>query len=116
VPLKAPKRFHRASAQSGKLYWSDIPQRQNLLNEQRVCHAKGEITEMACKSSQPRPRGQDGLLREVGCPSETGQCLTQKPNAGCWGWLVPDKLVGMMICKVSYPFCRSLPHNDEGTL
>jgi hypothetical protein len=56
------------------------------------------------------PRGCEAvLLWQVGSLTESGQCLTQKPNAGCRGWLVPDKLVEMMICKVSWQLCRSSP-------
>jgi hypothetical protein len=41
---------------------------------------------------------------------------TQKRDATCWGWLLPDKIVQMTICKLSHRFGGSLLYNDQGTL
>jgi hypothetical protein len=70
----------------------------------------------ACKSEQPRLRGQAVLPRQVGSPSESGRSLTQGSNATGGGWFGPYKIVQMTIYKLPDRFGRSLVNNDKASV
>jgi hypothetical protein len=46
------------------------------------------------------------LLWRVGSVNESWQSSSKKWNATDSGWLVPNEIRGMMICKVAYHFSR----------